>query len=77
MKLMSASTETALFDVYLTDTAPSVSVVRDDGHITATRWHTIREALAYLIGCGCEIDAPTDERRLIDRAVSAKYAALR
>ena len=76
MKLMSASTDNALFDVYLTDTAPSVSVVRDDGHITATRWHTIREALAYLIGAGCEIDTQTDGRQLIDKAVTAKYSAL-
>lgn len=77
MKLMSAATETALFDVYLTDTAPSVSVVRDDGTVTVTKWTTLREALAYLIGAGCEIDTQTDGRQLIDKAVTAKYAALR
>lgn len=76
MKLMSASTENALFDVYLTDTSPGVSVVKDDGHITATRWNTIAEALAFLVGAGCEIDAPADDRRLIERAIDAKYAAL-
>ena len=75
MKLMSASTENALFDVYLTDTAPSVSVVRDDGHITATRWHTIREALAYLIGAGCENIGAADDRQLIEKAIDAKYSA--
>lgn len=77
IRLMTAANNIATFDVFITDAKPSISVVRDDGTVTVTKWTTLREALAYLIGCGCEIDAPTDERRLIDRAVTAKYAALR
>lgn len=79
IKLLSAQTESAAFDVFLTtDKSPGVSVVRDDGkQITATNWQTIREALAFLVGAGCEIDAQTDNRQLIDEAVTAKYAALR
>ena len=72
---MSTATEGAAFDVYLTDAKPGISVVKDDGHISATRWSTSREALAYLVGCGCDI-APLNDRQLIETAISAKYGNL-
>lgn len=77
IRLMTAANNIATFDVFITDAKPSISVVRDDGTVTVTKWTTIREALAFLCGAGCEIDTQTDGRQLIDKAVTAKYSALR
>ena len=73
MKLMTAETDSARFDVYLTDQDPGVSVIRDDGHISATKWTSIGEAVAFLIGSGCEIDNVLDNREAIDAALTEKY----
>ena len=74
--LTALSTDGAQFDVYLTDQERAVSVVKDSGTVSVSKWATIREALAFLCGAGCEIDTQTDGRQLIDKAVTAKYATL-
>lgn len=75
IKLLTAETDTAHFDVFMTRDFPPVSVVCDDGQVFVTRWSSIKEALAYLIGRGCEIDA-ADDRQLVEKAVDAKYASI-
>lgn len=77
IRLMSAATDTAQYDVFITDAIPAVSVVRDDGTVRVTRWNSIKEAVAYLIGAGCDLSDADDTKDMVDRAISAKYAALR
>lgn len=72
---MTAANNIATFDVFITDAKPSISVVRDDGTVTVTKWTTLREALAYLIGAGCENIGAADDRQLIEKAIDAKYSA--
>lgn len=72
IRLLSAETDTAHFDVFMTRDFPPVSVVCDNGQVFATRWNSIKEALAYLIGRGCEIDA-VDDRQLVENAIEKKY----
>ena len=72
VRLLSAATDTAQYDVFMTDKTPPVSVVCNDGQVFVTRWSSIKEALAYLIGRGCEIDA-ADDHQLVENAIERKY----
>ena len=72
IKLLTAETDTAHFDVFMTRDFPPVSVVCDNGQVFVTRWSSIKEALAYLIGRGCEIDA-ADGCQLVEDAIERKY----
>lgn len=75
IRLLTASTDDARFDVFLTNQTRGVSVVKDSGTVSVSKWATIREALAYLIGCGCENIGAADDRQLIEKAIDAKYSA--